>query len=201
MAAAMRLRHVVITSVTRDDLQDGGARHFAETIRATRETLPASRVEALTPDFGGDPRALILLLDAGPHVFNHNIETVRRLYPLVRPQAVYERSLEVLRFASRYGRGVVVKSGFMVGLGEEAGEVEQLLSDLREAGVVMVTIGQYLQPLLGCLPVASFVPPQQFEAWRARGLEMGFRAVMSGPFVRSSYMAGSMIDEAPEQPC
>ena len=188
MARAMNLRHVVVTSVNRDDLPDGGARHFAETIRAIRAALPAATIEVLTPDFLGDLEAVTTVLEARPDVFNHNVETVPRLYPRVRPQARYERSLAVLEFAARNG-GTLVKSGLMVGLGERCEEVEEVLRDLRRCGVSIVTIGQYLQPTRRNLPVAEYVPPERFEAYRETGLRLGFRAVFSGPFVRSSYMA------------
>ncbi len=188
MAAEMGLRYVVITSVNRDDLPDGGAAHFAETIRCVRARLPAARVEVLTPDFCGDLGAVRTVLDAGPDVFNHNVETVPRLYRRVRPQASYETSLEVLAFARRRG-AAVTKSGLMAGLGERPEEVEAVLRDLREAGVDVVTIGQYLQPSRRNLPVAEFVPPERFERYRECGLALGFREVFSGPLVRSSYMA------------
>lgn len=188
MARAMNLRHVVVTSVNRDDLPDGGAVHFAETIRAIRAALPAATIEVLTPDFLGDLDAVTTVLEARPDVFNHNVETVPRLYPRVRPQARYERSLAVLEFAARNG-GTLVKSGLMVGLGERCEEVEEVLRDLRRCGVSIVTIGQYLQPTRRNLPVAEYVPPERFEAYRETGLRLGFRAVFSGPFVRSSYMA------------
>jgi lipoic acid synthetase len=188
MARAMNLRHVVVTSVNRDDLPDGGAGHFAETIRAIRAALPAATIEVLTPDFLGDLDAVTTVLEARPDVFNHNVETVPRLYPRVRPQARYERSLAVLEFAARNG-GTLVKSGLMVGLGERCAEVEEVLRDLRRCGVSIVTIGQYLQPTRRNLPVAEYVPPERFEAYRETGLRLGFRAVFSGPFVRSSYMA------------
>ena len=186
MAAQLRLKHVVITSVSRDDLADGGSAHFASTIRAVKEVLPEATVEVLTPDFGGHPNWIERVLDGRPDVFNHNLETVARLYCRVRPQANYTRSLEVLRWAHRRCR---TKSGFMVGLGEEPREVEDLLADLRTAGVEILTIGQYLQPSRRNLPVASYVPPEQFDAWREYALALGFRKVLSGPLVRSSYMA------------
>lgn len=200
MAAAMRLRHVVVTSVTRDDLPDGGATHFARVIRAVREALPSARIEVLTPDFGGLPDALARVLEAGPDVFNHNLETVARLYPRVRPQACYQRSLEVLAFAARYRREALVKSGFMVGLGEQPEEVRGLLDDLRQAGVQVVTIGQYLQATRSNLPVVEYVPPAQFEAYREYAERLGFRAVFSGPFVRSSYLAEQVARQAEERP-
>jgi lipoic acid synthetase len=189
MARALNLRHVVVTSVNRDDLPDGGAGHFAETIRALRAALPGAAIEVLTPDFMGDLDAVASVLEARPDVFNHNVETVPRLYPRVRPQARYPRSLAVLEFAARNGAGALVKSGLMVGLGEREEEVTEVMRDLRRAGVSVVTIGQYLQPTRRNLPVAEYVPPERFEAYRQAGLRLGFAAVFSGPFVRSSYMA------------
>lgn len=189
MAARLKLRYVIVTSVTRDDLEDGGAAHFAATARALRQALPEARLEVLAPDFSGDARALAQVLEAVPDVFAHNLETVPRLYRHVRPQARYQRSLDVLAWAARHGRAVLTKSGLMAGLGEEPHEIEQSLRDLRAAGVDIVTIGQYLQPSRRHLPVASFVPPRQFEAWREFGQAQGFRAVLSGPLVRSSYLA------------
>jgi len=195
-AASWKLRYVVITSVNRDDLPDGGSRHFAETVRAVRSALPTARIEVLTPDFCGDLDAVARVLDAGPDVFNHNMETIARLYRRVRPQANYQQSLDVLRFASEYRPGVLTKSGLMVGLGEAPEEVEQLLRDLRLANVDVATIGQYLQPTRRNLPVASFVPPAQFDAYRDFGLAAGFKMVFSGPLVRSSYMADLVNEEA-----
>ncbi len=189
MAARMGLRHVVITSVNRDDLPDGGAAHFAETVRCVRAAVPEARVEVLTPDFCGDLEAAERVLEAGPDVFNHNVETAPRLYRRVRPQADYARSLRLLAFAKQRRPGVVTKSGLMVGLGETAAEVKAVLADLRGAGVDVVTIGQYLQPTLRNLPVAEYVPPERFAAYRDYGLSIGFREVFSGPLVRSSYMA------------
>jgi lipoic acid synthetase len=196
MAAEMKLRYVVITSVNRDDLEDGGSRHFAATVREVRRALPQARVEVLTPDFRGDHAAIARVLDAGPHVFNHNVETVPRLYRRVRPQADYRQSLEVLAFARRYSESALAKSGFMLGLGETEEEVRALLRDLRAAGVDVATIGQYLQPTRRNLPVVTFIEPDQFEAYRDYGLALGFRMVFSGPLVRSSYMADAVSDEA-----
>ena len=189
MAAEMNLRYVVITSVNRDDLADGGSHHFAETVREVRAALPEARVEVLTPDFCGDLDAVARVLDAGPHVFNHNMETVERLYARVRPQAGYRQSLDVLAFARRYSKNVLTKSGFMVGLGESEGEVRALLGDLHATGTDVATIGQYLQPTRRNLPVAAFVEPRQFDSYRDYGLALGFKMVFSGPLVRSSYMA------------
>ncbi len=155
MAARMNLRYVVITSVNRDDLADGGSHHFAFTVRQVRRTLPDARVEVLTPDFCGDVESVARVLDAGPHVFNHNMETVARLYRRVRPQADYRQSLRVLEFARKHQPGVLTKSGFMVGLGETGGEVRELLRDIRSAGTDVATIGQYLQPTRRNLPVAG----------------------------------------------
>jgi lipoic acid synthetase len=201
MAAEMKLRYVVITSVNRDDLLDGGSLHFAATVREVRRALPQVRVEVLTPDFCGGHAAIARVLDAGPHVFNHNVETVPRLYRRVRPQANYRQSLDVLAFARRYSQSVLTKSGFMLGLGETEEEVRVLLRDLRAAGADVVTIGQYLQPTRRNLPVAAFIEPEQFEAYRDYGLALGFRMVFSGPLVRSSYMADALSDEARRSPC
>jgi lipoic acid synthetase len=196
MAVRMGLRYVVITSVNRDDLPDGGSAHFAETVRQVRAALPEARVEVLTPDFCGDLDAVARVLEAEPDVFNHNVETVARLYRRVRPQADYRRSLDVLRFARDRRPDRLVKSGLMVGLGETPAEVEQLLRDLRDAGVDVVTIGQYLQPTRRNLPVAEYVAPTQFDAYRDCGLALGFKMVFSGPLVRSSYMAESVDRQA-----
>jgi lipoic acid synthetase len=194
MAQQMDLRYVVITSVNRDDLEDGGSRHFAETVRRVREALPQARVEVLTPDFCGDREAVARVLDAGPQVFNHNLETVGRLYRRVRPQANYRQSLEVLAFARKYRPEVLTKSGLMAGLGETEEEVQVVLRDLRDAGTEVVTIGQYLQPTLRNMEVAEYVPPERYERWKEYGLAIGFRMVFAGPFVRSSYMA-EMVSE------
>lgn len=197
MAAEMRLRYVVITSVNRDDLPDGGSRHFAETVRLVIEALPASRVEVLTPDFDGNLDAVARVLGAGPHVFNHNMETVPRLYKKVRPQAGYRQSLRVLAFAKEHAPGVLTKSGIMVGLGETYAEVIAVLRDLHANGVDVATIGQYLQPTRRNLPVARFVEPAEFDAYREEGLAIGLKQVFAGPLVRSSYMA----DRVNEQMC
>jgi lipoic acid synthetase len=196
MAVEMRLRYVVITSVNRDDLPDGGSHHFAETVRQVRNALPEAQVEVLTPDFCGDLAAVARVLDAGPDVFNHNMETVCRLYRRVRPQADYQQSLRVLRFARQHRPEAVTKSGFMVGLGETTTEARQLLSDILEAGTDVATIGQYLQPTRRNLPVAEYVTPAQFEVYREFGMSIGFKMVFSGPFVRSSYMADRVSEAA-----
>jgi lipoic acid synthetase len=196
MSQRMRLKYVVITSVNRDDLPDGGSRHFAETVRQVRQALPLARVEVLTPDFCGDMDAVARVLDAGPHVFNHNMETVQALYRRVRPQANYAQSLAVLRFAKAYRNNVMTKSGLMVGLGETAEEVQQLLRDIHAANVNVATIGQYLQPTRRNLRVAEYVTLQQFDAYRDYGLAIGLKMVFSGPFVRSSYMADVVNHQA-----
>ncbi len=196
MAAEMKLRYVVLTSVNRDDLQDGGSHHFAETVSAIRAALPVARVEVLTPDFCGDMEAVGRVLDAGPHVFNHNMETVPRLYRKVRPQANYQQSLDVLAFARKHSPEVLTKSGFMVGLGETEEEIHQLLRDLHAHQVDVATIGQYLQPTRRNLPVKRFVTPEEFDGYRQFGLSLGFKMVFSGPLVRSSYMADLVSDEA-----
>ncbi|HWB85868.1 MAG TPA: lipoyl synthase [Bryobacteraceae bacterium] len=201
MAAEMNLRYVVITSVNRDDLPDGGSYHFAETVRQVRAALPEARVEVLTPDFCGDLEAVARVLDTAPHVFNHNMETVPRLYRRVRPQADYRQSLRVLSFARQYAANALTKSGFMVGLGETESEVHALLRDLRDSGTDVATIGQYLQPTRRNLPVAAYIAPVQFDAYRDYGLSLGFKMVFSGPLVRSSYMADHVSDEARRAPC
>lgn len=196
-AAQLKLSYVVITSVNRDELQDGGAAHFANTIHAVRRRLPGAKIEVLTPDFKGNRRALYTVLDAAPNTFNHNVETVPRLYQRVRPQADYQQSLDVLREARRHAPAALTKSGFMVGLGERREEVNRLLEDLRAHAVDVVTIGQYLQPTLLHLPVEEFIHPDVFEEYKAYGERLGFRAVFSGPLVRSSFMA-EMVNEIAE---
>lgn len=185
----MGLRYVVVTSVTRDDLPDGGARQFALTIGAIRDRAPDVPVEVLIPDFQGDAAALRTVIDAGPDVLNHNLETVPRLYDSARPQADYRRSLDLLRRAGEIAPGLPVKTGLMLGMGETAGEVRDTLRDILAAGCRMLTIGQYLAPSDRHLPVARYVPPEEFDGWREEALTMGFSEVASGPFVRSSYRA------------
>jgi lipoic acid synthetase len=185
------LKHAVITSVDRDDLADGGARHFAETIAAVRSRNPGCAVEVLIPDFGGDWEALEIVLDAGPEVLNHNVETVPRLYRRARYGSEFERSKELLRRAglARPDRIQRTKSGCMVGLGETREELLELFAELREAEVDVLTVGQYLQPTSGQLPVERYWSPEEFEDLRVAALAMGFNHVESGPFVRSSYHA------------
>jgi lipoic acid synthetase len=189
MAQEMGLRYVVVTSVNRDDLDDGGSRHFAKTVEHLRNALPEARIEVLTPDFCGDHDAVARVLDAGPHVFNHNMETVQRLYRKVRPQANYRQSLRVLEFAKKHSPAVLTKSGLMAGLGETEEDVQRLLDDLRTVSTEVATIGQYLQPTRHNMEVAEYVPEDRYERWKAYGLGIGFKMVFAGPFVRSSYMA------------
>ncbi|MBT3271036.1 lipoyl synthase [Candidatus Poribacteria bacterium] len=186
-AHRMGLQHVVLTSVNRDDLPDGGAAIFAETIHATRRRLPDCTIEVLVPDFQGNWDALQRVTDAAPDILNHNVETVPRLYPRVRPQAKFERSLEALHRSKE--AGLVTKSGFMLGLGEEAPEVAELMTKLTEISVKILTIGQYLQPTPAHLPVHTYVTPAEFARIAENGRLMGFDHVESGPFVRSSYHA------------
>jgi lipoic acid synthetase len=197
-AAELGLQYVVVTMVARDDLPDGAASHVAATIRALRARLPEAKVEVLTSDLGGSDEALGVVLDASPDVFNHNVETVRRLSPRVRSRSDHDRSLRVLGRAAELAPDLLVKSGLMVGLGETVEEVHALLSELRGHGVRAVTIGQYLQPTRRNLPVAEYVRPEQFDAYRAYGESLGFDAVFAGPFVRSSYMAEAVFEERGE---
>ncbi len=183
------LKHAVITSVDRDDLEDGGAFIFAETIRLTRRSRPGIRVEVLIPDFQGSVDALRQVVGAAPDVLGHNVETVPRLYPLVRAGSRYRRSLDLLRNAKSLGAGLATKSGLMVGLGESLEEILDVLKDLREAGVDIVTIGQYLQPSRANLPVEKFYTPEEFLHLRDAAFSLGFRHVASAPLVRSSYHA------------
>jgi len=187
--AFLGLRYVVITSVTRDDLADGGASVFAATIRAVRQKSPSAQVEVLIPDLQGDWESLAAILAAGPQVLNHNVETVPRLYPQVRPQASYFRSLALLAEVKRIMPQMVCKSGMMLGLGESLEEMRQVWIDLRRAGCDILTMGQYLQPSPANLPVARFLPPDEFASLRSEALSHGFAGVASGPFVRSSFEA------------
>ena len=193
--AQLKLRHVVVTSVTRDDLPDGGADHFRKVILAIRENTRA-RIEVLTPDFKGVAAAIESVLSARPDVFNHNIETIRRLYRAVRPEANYSRSLEVLRRARQIAPEITIKSGMMVGLGERIDEILESMRNLREVGCDFLTLGQYLQPTPVHHPIARFVTPDEFADLKDQGMKMGFSAVASGPFVRSSWHAGDLFDDA-----
>ena len=186
----MKLRHVVITAVARDDLRDGGAEHFRRTIEAVRAANPGIIIEVLTPDFLDQDEAIQMVLSASPHIFNHNLETVRRLTPSVRSRATYDRSLNVLRkVKARSGGGIYTKSGLMLGLGETEEELFTAVRDLRAAGCDLLTLGQYLQPTLKHLPVIEFVSPERFANYKGIAERMGFTHVASGPMVRSSYHA------------
>jgi lipoic acid synthetase len=192
--ALLGLRHAVITSVTRDDLPDGGAGAFAATIREVRRLSPSTSVEVLIPDLCGDWTALAMIAGAGPDILNHNVETVPRLYRSVRPQAVYARSLDLLRRAKSLEPEMLTKSGVMVGLGEEPAEIRQVMADLRDAGCDILTLGQYLRPSVKHLPVALFYSPQEFDELAADARALGFRHVESGPLIRSSYRAAEQVD-------
>lgn len=187
------LKFVVVTSVARDDLKDGGAGHFAATVRAIRERNPEARIEVLVPDFKGDPDSIRLVVESRPTVFNHNLETVERLTRRVRIQARYSRSLDVLRIAKAQGQPVT-KTGIMLGLGETEEEVLALLRDARGTGCDILTIGQYLQPTKQHLPVVEYVHPDRFKAYEAAAYALGFTSVFSGPLVRSSYHAEAVAD-------
>jgi lipoic acid synthetase len=192
-AARLGLRHVVITSVTRDDLPDGGAEHFRRCILAVRQRTAAA-VEVLTPDFLGDLAAIDVVLSAAPEVYNHNMETVPRLYRKVRGRAAYQRSLDLLAHVKRVSPRTVTKSGLMLGLGETTDELFDVLADLRRADCDTLTLGQYLAPTLKHVPIARFVPPEEFDRLAELARTMGFRKVAAGPFVRSSYHADEMAD-------
>jgi lipoic acid synthetase len=193
----MQLKHVVITAVARDDLVDGGAEHFQQTIEAVRALNPGIVIEVLTPDFNDRDESIDLVLSANPHIFNHNLETVRRLTPSVRHRATYDRSLSVLRKAkAKGGDSIYTKSGLMLGLGEKEDEVFQAMADLRGAGCDIFTLGQYLQPTLKHLPVIEFVPPARFAEYKEVAEKIGFVRVASGPMVRSSYHADEFTPPA-----
>jgi lipoic acid synthetase len=192
----MNLNHVVITAVARDDLKDGGAEHFQRTIEAVRETNPGIIIEVLVPDFNDKDWALDLVMKARPHIFNHNLETVERLTPLVRSRAKYDRSLAVLKKAKEMVEGkVATKSGIMLGLGEKPDEIAQAMDDLRSADVTVLTLGQYLRPTPMHLPVVEYVTPERFDEWKEVALSKGFRHIASGPLVRSSYHAADFHPE------
>jgi len=186
------LRYVVITSVTRDDLPDGGASQFAQTIKAINKYDPNIMVEVLIPDFRGSLSALQSVINASPVVLNHNVETVPWLYPEVRPEANYQRSLELLRQSKSLNNRILTKSGLMLGLGESRQEVIEVMADLRDAGCDLVTIGQYLQPSLRHHKLVRYVSPEEFEDYQSIGKELGFASVISGPLVRSSFHAAEM---------
>ena len=191
----MGLNHVVVTSVDRDELHDGGATLFAATIRWIRRLNPSCAVEVLTPDFKGSRDALKVVMDARPDVFNHNVETVPRLYRRVRPQAVYERSLDVLAWAKEMRPEKPTKTGFMLGLGETHNEIVETMRDIKTRDVDILTIGQYLRPSPQHLPIERYVPPDEFREYARIGREMGFRNVYSGPLVRSSYHAWDQVKQ------
>ena len=190
----MKLGYVVVTSVTRDDLPDGGSGHFVKTIQEIRNKTPDTRIEVLVPDFKGDKVALNTVLNAHPDVINHNMETVRKLYSVVRPQADYDRSLFVIRYLANHKADIPIKSGLMLGLGETRDELIETFENLVEAGCRMLTLGQYLQPSTSHLDVIRYVPPDEFDELRDIALRIGFTQVASGPFVRSSYHAKEMFN-------
>jgi lipoic acid synthetase len=189
VAKELELKHVVVTSVARDDLPDEGATQFAKTIEAIRREIPHAIVEVLTPDFKGKRELLKIVTESRPDIYNHNVETVPRLHTIVRPQAKYERSRDLLKMVKELDPSIYTKSGIMLGLGETKEEVVQVLEDLRRVGVDAITIGQYLRPTMKHLPVVSFVHPDEFKEYEKIGEEMGFAFVASGPFIRSSYNA------------
>lgn len=187
--AEMGLRYVVLTSVTRDDLPDGGAWLFAETVRQIRQSAPGVSIEVLVPDFGGQTESLRLVAEAHVDVFNHNLETVQRLFPLVRPVASYHRSLQVLRDYGKLAPGTPLKSGLMLGMGEDRDDIRASMEDLKHSGVSLLTLGQYLAPSKQHWPVARYLPPEEFEELAQEARQMGFQQVASGPLVRSSFHA------------
>lgn len=194
-AAQLGLKHVVITSVTRDDLPDKGAHAFAQTIVEIRKELPKATVEVLTPDFSGNENLLKIVLDARPDVFNHNVETTRRLHPEIRPGADLNTSLNLLKIARTISPNMIIKSGFMVGLGEDEDEIEELLKSLSEVGLDILTIGQYMRPSKANAPVERYWPLPYFESWARLAKTMGIKYVVSGPMVRSSYYAKEALEE------
>jgi lipoic acid synthetase len=193
--ASLHLKYAVITSVTRDDLPDGGASHFIKTIQEVHRQSPGTRIEILIPDLQGNWQALAEILQAGPDVLNHNLETVPRLYSRVRPEAIYIRSLELLRQAKIVSPKTPTKSGVMLGLGETVEELRETMGDLLKSGCDILTLGQYLQPSEAHLPVERFVPPEEFDSLKEEALALGFKGVASSPTVRSSFEAGTLYDE------
>lgn len=190
---AMRLKHCVITSVDRDDLSDGGSSSWADTIKKVKEVNPEITMETLIPDFDGKHESIQRIIEAGPDVISHNIETVRRLTPFIRTKAKYDRSLEVIKYIA--GKGVVAKSGFMLGLGENEEEVLQAMTDLLESGCKILTIGQYLKPAPGYMEIVDYIPPAKFEEYRKIALEKGYNFVESSPLVRSSFHAENHVSQ------
>jgi len=194
-AAELGLKHIVITSVTRDDLEDGGASHFAATVKSLKRTDPQNIVEVLIPDFQGSGSALKIVLESDPDIINHNLETVPRLYPEIRPKAQYERSLFLLQKIKEMNPQKITKSGLMLGLGEEREEVLRVMLDLRQVSCDLLTLGQYLQPSGKHHPVIRYLPPEEFEELHQEGEQMGFRSVFSAPLVRSSFHAGEVFQK------
>ncbi len=192
-AAILDLDHIVITSVTRDDLRDGGAGHFAAVTEAIHSRMPDAAVELLVPDFNGSISSVETVVSASPDIIAHNIETVPRLYRYARPESDYRRSIALLHIVRKMASGIVIKSGLMLGLGEFNDEVREVMYELLGTGCSMITIGQYLQPEQSHLPVDRFVPPEEFNMWRDEAYKIGFCGVASGPFVRSSYRAAEML--------
>lgn len=190
---ALGLKHTVLTSVTRDDLEDGGAAHFSECVRGIRESIPDAVIEVLIPDFAGSYEAIKTAIASKPDVLNHNIETVPSFYGSVRPSASYERSIGILRLASR--NGIITKSGIMLGLGETKEEVGNVMRDLRGSGCDIITIGQYLSPTEKHFPMSRFITPEEFDVYHREAIEMGFSSAACGPLVRSSYMASKLYQE------
>ena len=195
MIEQLRLQHVVITSVDRDDLPDGGARIFAWVIEEIRGRLPECSIEVLTPDFQGMPGSIARVIAARPEIFNHNMETTRRLHVTARPGGRYDRSLDVLRMARGLDDDILIKTGIMLGLGENGDDVREFMDDALEAGVQLLTIGQYLRPSERHMPIDRYVPPEEFAAWKELGEGMGFLHVESGPLVRSSYHAREQVEK------
>lgn len=198
-AQGMKLNHIVLTSVNRDDLPDGGAEIFAETILRLRKAIPGLAIEVLTPDFEGNERAMQTVFEAWPDVFSHNVETVARLQAVIRPQASYGRSLAVLKAGAAWRPKMAIKSGIMLGMGETDEEVEQTMVDLHEAGCRILTLGQYLQPTRHNRPVERYVMPREFDTFAATARKIGFAGVAAGPMVRSSYKAEELLKSALEQ--
>lgn len=199
-ACKLGLRSVVVTSVTRDDLSDGGAGVFAKTVSELHNLIPAIHIETLIPDFSGSLTALRTVAEAGPDIISHNLDTIPRLFPSIRPRSDYKRSLNVLRNISVYSPMISVKSGLMLGFGERPEEIRAVLEDIRDSGCTLLTLGQYLCPSLASVPVSRYVSPDEFVEWREIALEIGFEAVQSGPLVRSSYRAGEWeTGGAPEE--
>ena len=195
----MKLKHVVVTSVTRDDLPDGGALHFAKTIEEIRKVRPDATIEVLTPDFKGDHDAIKIVVDAFPNIYNHNVETIPELYKTVRPQANYKRSLELLEYVKSLDDRIYTKSGLMVGLGESVDQVVSVMKDLRSIDCDIITIGQYLQPTKHHLEIVEFITPEIFKKYEEIGYELGFKYVASGPFVRSSFHAEDFFQKLKAQ--